>query len=185
MNTELPELLLASTQTLTMTFTPALAKRRTTSLDITPDKTKLNGNVPYRPREDKLENITRQNGMTDEELAVYLEDNGYPEHIIAGGAAGLIRRWCEFASEVEQGYRYRLDDYRHDLDIRGVLALTGLEDNAAVQAADDRLRALLTHTGQRVWESTPGEPFWDFGYPRNAGGRLRRDLAAAGLLKVD
>ena len=121
--------------------------------------------------------------MTDEELIAYLDDNGYPDHIVTGGGPGLIRRWCEFVSEVEQGYQYRLHDYRHDLDIRGLLALTGLEADAAVQSADERLRGLLTHTDQRIWESTPGEPFWDFGYPQNASGRLLRDLQAAGLLE--
>jgi hypothetical protein len=121
--------------------------------------------------------------MTDDELAAYLDDNGYPEHIVAGGRSGLVRRWCEFVSEVEQGYQYRLHDYRHDLDIRGVLALTGLDEDPAVQSADERLRQVLTPTEQRVWESTPGEPFWDFGYPQNASGRLRRDLEAAGLLR--
>jgi hypothetical protein len=29
-----------------------------------------------------------------------------------------------------------------------------------------------------------GEPFWDFGYPRNASGDLIRDLTAAGLTKT-
>jgi hypothetical protein len=133
----------------------------------------------------KLENITyrysRSEPMNDDEIAAYLDDNGYPEHIVKAGAAGLIRRWGEFVSEVEQGYPYRLHDYRHDLDIRGVLALTGLENDPVVQLADLRLRELLTHTDLRIWESAPGEPFWDFGYPRNAGGRLRRDLEAAGL----
>jgi hypothetical protein len=45
------------------------------------------------------------------------------------------------------------------------------------------LRQVLTPAAQRVWESTPGEAFWDFGYPQNAGGRLRNDLEAAGLLR--
>ena len=121
--------------------------------------------------------------MTDDELTAYLDDNGYPEHIVAGGGPGLIRRWCEFVSEVEQGYQYRLHDYRHDLDIRGVLALSGLDEDPAVQSADERLRQVLTPARERVWESTPGEAFWDFGYPQNARGHLRKDLEAAGLLR--
>ena len=28
-----------------------------------------------------------------------------------------------------------------------------------------------------------GEPFWDFGYPRNVSGELARDLKAAGLFE--
>jgi hypothetical protein len=27
-----------------------------------------------------------------------------------------------------------------------------------------------------VWESAPGNPFWDFGYPGNAGPNLLEDL---------
>jgi hypothetical protein len=123
--------------------------------------------------------------MEDAELAAYLDDNGYPEHIVTAGRAGLIRRWCEFVSEVEHGYQYRLHDYRHDLDIRGILALTGLDADPAVQDADERLRPLLTHTEQRVWESAPGGAFWDFGYPRKASGRLLQDLKAEGLLGDD
>ena len=33
----------------------------------------------------------------------------------------------------------------------------------------------------RVWESAPGDPFWDYGYPRNAGEELTADLKAEGL----
>jgi hypothetical protein len=34
----------------------------------------------------------------------------------------------------------------------------------------------------RVWESGPREPFWDFGYPSNAGPELRDGLREEGLL---
>ncbi|MGA8599571.1 MAG: hypothetical protein WB676_33025 [Bryobacteraceae bacterium] len=119
--------------------------------------------------------------MSDDEIVCYLEDNGYPEHIVRGGRSGLIRRWSEFAAEVEQGYRYCLDEYRHDLDLRGAIATAGLDHEPEVQQADERLRALLTGTDERVWESFSGDAFWDFGYPRNASGLLLRDLRAAGF----
>jgi hypothetical protein len=118
--------------------------------------------------------------MTDGEIAGYLEDNGYPPHIVRGGRHGLIERWREFVGEVEAGYRYRLEEYRHDLDLRGAIAITGLAGEPEVQEADERLRSLLTG-GARIWESFSGDAFWDFGYPRNAGGLLLRDLRAAGL----
>jgi hypothetical protein len=35
---------------------------------------------------------------------------------------------------------------------------------------------MLTDREKRVWESSPAEPFWDFGYPRNAKGELLEDL---------
>jgi hypothetical protein len=120
--------------------------------------------------------------MTDHEIVCYLEDNGYPPHMVRGGRSGLIRRWSEFASEVEQGYRYRLDEYRHDLDLRGAIAIVGLDHEPEVQNADERLRSLLIATDQRIWESFSGDAFWDFGYPRNAGGLLLRDLRAAGFV---
>lgn len=119
--------------------------------------------------------------MTDAEMSAYLRDNGYPERLVREGREGLVRRWREFVEQVERGYRLGLEDYRNDLDLRGILRQAGAED-AEVQALDERLRAWLTPAQKRLWESAPGEPFWDFGYPRNAGPELREDLAQAGLL---
>lgn len=118
--------------------------------------------------------------MTPEEIEEYLRDNGYPEHIVRGGAEGLIGRWGKFVADVERGYSLGLEDYRNDLDLRGIIALLGLDDR--VKALDERFRNLLTAREQRVWESTAGEPFWDFGYPNNAGAELLEDLRAEGLL---
>src|SRR3954447_1187461 len=114
--------------------------------------------------------------MTDQEVQQYLEDNGYPPHIVKGGRPGLVRRWQEFAGEVEQGYRFGLEDYRNDLDVRAILQMVGGETDPMVHAADERVRGLLTPSDQRLWESMDGDPWWDFGYPRNAAGDLRRDL---------
>jgi hypothetical protein len=83
--------------------------------------------------------------------------------------------------EVEQGYRYGLDDYRHDLEVRAAIEMLGLDVDAVVEEADTRLRGLLTATDARVWESSGGNPFWDFGYPRQLRPRLRNDLMRAGL----
>jgi hypothetical protein len=119
--------------------------------------------------------------MTDEEIVSYLDDNGYPPHIVRAGREGLIERWREFAREVEQGYPYGLEEYRHDLDLRGAIAVAGLDVDPKVQEADERLQNLLIGE-HRVWESFAGEAFWDFGYPKNASGRLLRDLRAAGFV---
>jgi hypothetical protein len=43
------------------------------------------------------------------------------------------------------------------------------------------LKKLLTGD-KRVWESAPGDPFWDFGYPRIAGPDLFEDLRTEDLL---
>jgi len=112
--------------------------------------------------------------MTDAEIQSYLRDNGYPEHIVREGRAGLIRRWRDFVVEVERGYSLGLEDYRNDLDIRGIIALAGAEDDD-VRALDDRLSKLLIATHIRIWESSPNGA-WDFGYPANAGQQLITDL---------
>ena len=117
--------------------------------------------------------------MTDAELADYLSENGYPEHICRAGRTGLLARWGRFVDEVERGYKLGLEDYRNDLDLRAVIALAGLD--AAARADDERLRGLLIATDKRVWESSHENPFWDFGYPKNASGDLLEDLEAEGL----
>ena len=121
--------------------------------------------------------------MEEAEIQQYLDDNGYPPHIVAGGAAGLVKRFREFVSEVESGYAYSLHDYRNDLDIRGLIHMFGLDSE--VEAEDQRLNAVLTDRDQRVWESGAGEAYWDFGYPRNAGRWLMKELKAAGLVEEE
>lgn len=118
--------------------------------------------------------------MTDADVQHYLRENGYPEHLVRGGRAGLVRRWREFVEQVERGYSLGLEDYRNDLDLRAIIALAGTEDDE-VRALDTRLRAMLTDTTVRVWESAAGDPFWDFGYPRNAAAELLEDLRGEGL----
>jgi hypothetical protein len=115
--------------------------------------------------------------MNDAEILAYLQENGYPEHLVREGRAGLVRRWREFVEQVELGYRLGLEDYRNDLDVRGILELAGAVDDE-VRALDERLRVQLLPAARRVWESAPGDPFWDFGYPRNAGEELAADLKA-------
>jgi hypothetical protein len=119
--------------------------------------------------------------LTESEIQNYLRENGYPEHIVRGGRAGLIKRWRAFVSDVERGYPLGIEDYRNDLDVRGIIRLAGAEDDD-VQALDARLKELLTGTNIRVWESAPGDPFWDFGYPKNAGSGLLEDLRNEKLL---
>ena len=118
--------------------------------------------------------------MTDAEIQAYLRANAYPEHVVREGRAGLVRRWREFVEQVERGYSLGLEDYRNDLDVRAILAVAGGEDHE-VRSLDQRLKKMLT-CGVRVWESAAGDPFWDFGYPRNAGEDLLSDLRAEGLV---
>jgi hypothetical protein len=115
--------------------------------------------------------------MDEAAIQQYLEDNGYPAHVVAAGAAGLVRRFRDFVSEVESGYSYGLHDYRNDLDIRGLIALFGLDSE--VTDEDGRLNGMLIDREKRVWESGSDNGYWDFGYPRNAGRWLMRELSAA------
>ncbi len=121
--------------------------------------------------------------MTEEDLADYLEGSGYPAHLVRGGSQGLISRYKKFVEEVEQGYPYGLDDYRRDLDLRGVIETVGL--SGEVVEEDARLEEMLTQREVRVWESSSGNPNWDFGFPRNAPRELLRGLKFAGLLPTE
>ena len=105
----------------------------------------------------------------------YLRANDYPEHVVREGRAGLVSKWREFVEQAERGYSLGLEDYRNDLDVRAILHAASAEDQE-VFALDDRLKKLLIARDKRVWESAPGEPFWDFGYPANAGPDLLEDL---------
>ena len=44
------------------------------------------------------------------------------------GARGLVRRWREFVEQVERGYSLGIEDYRNDLDVRGIIALAKADD---------------------------------------------------------
>jgi len=117
--------------------------------------------------------------VTDEEIRTYLADNGYPEPLVKAGRAGLIDGWRKFVEEVEHGYKFGLEDYRNDLDLRGIIALVGLDGE--VGDLDRRFESMLTDRTVRVWESSANDPFWDFGYPNNAAGALMEDLKNEGL----
>lgn len=117
--------------------------------------------------------------MTDKEIKEHLKAGGYPEHIVKGGRKGLLERYEKFVASVEAGYSMTLDDYRNDLDLRGILFRLGLGKQAA--AADQRLRKCLVFSEKPVWQCD-GNPdaFWIHGVPKKAKGDLKRDLKAAG-----
>src|SRR5580658_6714326 len=80
--------------------------------------------------------------MTDAEMTAYLRENGYPEHVIRAGRKGLIERWSKFVGQVERGYKLGLEDYRNDLDLRGIISMLGMDQE--VSELDKRFEALLT-----------------------------------------
>jgi hypothetical protein len=51
--------------------------------------------------------------------------------------------------------------------------------------ADERFAGMLDHREVRVWESGGENPWWDFGYPRNARGYLLRRMREAGLIEEE
>ncbi len=87
--------------------------------------------------------------MTDAEIQRYLDDNGYPPHIVREGRAGLIRRWREFVEQVERGYKLGLEDYRNDLDVRAILELAGGDDEA-IRALDAPPSRNVDHADHRA-----------------------------------
>ncbi len=117
--------------------------------------------------------------MNDAEMISYLRENGYPEHVVKAGRRGLVERWNKFVDDVGKGYKLGLEDYRNDLDLRGIISMVGLEDE--VREADAELELLLTKRTVRVWESGVEDSFWDYGYPKNASGELLGDLREEGL----
>jgi hypothetical protein len=115
----------------------------------------------------------------DDEIRAKLRARGAADFIVREGAEGLLARWREFVDAVESGYRFGLDDYRNDLDIRSLIEAAGLGPEVAGE--DARLRQLLAHTDEPVWSSDAANAFWVNGYPRNAAGELLSDLRAAGF----
>ncbi len=113
---------------------------------------------------------------SDNSVRAFLRRRGAAAHVVSGGAEALIAGWKRFVGQVEAGYKFGLDDYRNDLDIRGLIEAAGLADHVADD--DRRFRAALTHTDVAIWSSDQPNAFWVNGYPANASGALLDDLKA-------
>lgn len=119
--------------------------------------------------------------MTDP-ISEFLAGRGAPEHLVKGGAEGLMSRWHDFVERAEAGYSFGLEDYRNDLDLRSLIELAGI--GPAVASDDARLRKLLTHTDVELWSSDVEGAWWVRGYPRNSGALLMEDLADEDLTQI-
>jgi hypothetical protein len=119
--------------------------------------------------------------VTEEEFRKALRERGCPQHLIRGGRTGLIRQWVAFVKEVEQGYELGFYDYANDLNLRTLIAETGLASDPQVMQADERLLKLLRATEKPIWHGPEGA-YWVRGYPRDAGDGLMDDLRARGLI---
>ena len=118
---------------------------------------------------------------SDESVSAFLRERGAPQHLVRGGAAGLIAGWRAFVTQVERGYPLGLEDYRNDLDLRTLIELAGLGPEVAGE--DERLRCMLIATDRAVWSGDAPSAFWVAGYPSNASGQLLADLKAESLLR--
>ena len=57
---------------------------------------------------------------------------------------------------MERGYKFGLEDYRNDLDLRGIIAMLGLD--AEVSDLDHRFEALLIDRDKRFGKARPPSP---------------------------
>ena len=114
---------------------------------------------------------------SDNSVRAFLRRRGAAAHVVSGGAEALIAGWKRFVGQVEAGYKFGLDDYRNDLDIRGLIEAAGLADHVA---DDDRSVSRRAHPHRccHLVERQPNA-FWVNGYPANASGALLDDLKAA------
>lgn len=120
--------------------------------------------------------------MTDAEVKAFLKEHGFPDHLVKGGKKGILAQYEKFVDEVERGYSLNLEDYRNDLDLRGLISRLGLQ--ADVEDADRRFRSLLVFTTDSIWDSDDNpDAFWLYAYPRNAAGDLLDDLRNEGFLE--
>lgn len=130
-------------------------------------------------------------GRTDP-VATWLRERGCSEQVVAGSLEGLLSSWERFVESVAEGYRFTLDDYLNDLDVRdlitGALAVAAERDavgaGAGLARADARMRALVVPAGGCLWGEmvaedegwTPETHWWYFTRPRNPGPDLALDL---------
>jgi|SRR5882724_9460843 len=111
--------------------------------------------------------------MTEEQVALYLKEKGWPKSVWHGGREHLIQRWKDFVSDVEQDGHTRdwlIDDYWIVLEIRELIHDIGSDEE--VKEEDERFRAILTATNIKHYyrDRATDYDFWNYGYPKNAAG---------------
>jgi hypothetical protein len=122
----------------------------------------------------------------------YLRGKGCAQHVVKGGLEGLVAAWENTVNSVVHGYEFGLDDYLNDLDgrqlISEVMAIADvpsrLKYGERVRRADERVRKVLTLTGECLWgnaaaarhEWSAEKNWWYFSVPKTAGAELLIDL---------
>ena len=95
----------------------------------------------------------------DEAVAQWLLARGCPDHVIAGGAEGLLAQWERLAAGCMESYVGGLEDWLNDLDDRHMLFELAQEIPEAISesfdarlaAADTSLRESTRLLAECVW----------------------------------
>jgi hypothetical protein len=135
--------------------------------------------------------------QTDQTVVDYLLECGLDRAVAEQGVGGLVERWEQIVSWIQDGYDLTIDDYLNDMDLRQLLdrswELASPETQAAwrtrLTLADDRFKA-ETETSPPLWGESvteeegysPDRQFWFFRRPRRPGPTLTADLRLDGLL---
>lgn len=57
----------------------------------------------------------------DDPIRKYCLQKGYAQHVVNGGLDYLITKWEYIAMRMASGYRFGIDDFRNNMDIRRIL----------------------------------------------------------------
>lgn len=130
------------------------------------------------------------------EVADWLRARGCPDHVIEGGAEGLLEQWERLAAEVMRPYMGGLEDWLNDLDDRHMLFELAQElpeaiseaFDARLASADASLRKSTRVLPECVWGEdlagengwSPAVEWWYWRAPLNAGPMLAEELGPGG-----
>ena len=102
-------------------------------------------------------------------VADYLRKRGAPEHIVKSGLGGLVRSWERTVDEIETGYKWGLEEWLNDLDVRTLVfeIVTTLPGEVVLglmrrlNLADWRFMEATVKTQECVWgEENAKENHW-------------------------
>lgn len=118
--------------------------------------------------------------MKDDPVRDRLKELGASEHIVSGGLDGLVKKWESIVESISTGYKWDLDEYLNDIDVRQLLedVITRIADVSPVlleriNAADELMRR-STKASKCIWGEqaahkegwTPEKNWWYFVVPK-------------------
>ena len=138
--------------------------------------------------------LATSSGDGSDPVATLLRARGCPERTATGGLAGLLEDWERIVAQVAGGYGLGLDDYLNDMDARQLLADTVVVASPStvkrlrprLEAADNKLKALLLPAGRCLWGKGLAERngwlaeknWWYFSRPKEANQELLQDIGS-------